>query len=448
MWKITQFLLFLHFKTHLPMIETPPTFAPTADTYNLIKPLLSEGFLQKIQNEYLYWSQLKYKAKDTAPEQLWQAVKLYRHLNERTLQFGKYQFSYVLTDYIQQALHTFDMHIGGTLTSNMGIAEVDTHKFMVSSIIEESIASSQIEGANTTRKKAKEMIQKGTKPKSKSEQMIMNNYNTMQHIVQHKHEALTPESLQYIHQLIAYKTLDLPEEEGAFRTHNDIYVVDFTNSEVVHTPPDAAEIPVLIAQLCAFFNTDSHTFIHPLIKACVLHFMIGFIHPFADGNGRTARAVFYWYMLKSGYWLTEYLSISRIIKETKKQYEKAFLYTEADDNDLSYFITYQLKAMEKAFEALKTYINRKQKEIFQASQFMKIAGVNDRMAQIIKIIYDDPERVLSIKEIENRFLISNHTARTDLKQLVDLGFLEVIPVNKKKQSYIKSASFYKLLQRG
>ena len=348
------------------MIETPPTFAPTADTYNLIKPLLSEGFLQKIQNEYLYWSQLKYKAKDTTPEQLWQAVKLYRRLNERTLQFGKYQFSYVLTDYIQQALHTFDMHIGGTLTSNMGIAEVDTHKFMVSSIIEESIASSQIEGANTTRKKAKEMIQKGTKPKSKSEQMIMNNYNTMQHIVQHKHEALTPESLLYIHQLIAYKTLDLPEEEGAFRTHNDIYVVDFTNSEVVHTPPDAAEIPVLIAQLCTFFNTDTHTFIHPLIKACILHFMIGFIHPFADGNGRTARAVFYWYMLKSGYWLTEYLSISRIIKETKKQYEKAFLYTEADDNDLSYFITYQLKAMEKALEALKTYINRKQKEIFQA----------------------------------------------------------------------------------
>ena len=174
--------------------------------------------------------------------------------------------------------------------------------------------------------------------------------------------------------------------------------------------------------------------------------MIGFIHPFTDGNGRTARAVFYWYMLKSGYWLTEYLSISRIIKETKKQYEKAYLHTEADDNDLSYFITYQLRAMEKAFEALKTYINRKQKEIFQASQFMKIPGVNDRMAQIIKIIYDDPDRVLSIKEIENRFLISNHTARTDLKQLVDMGFLEVIPVNKKKQSYIKSPLFFSLLE--
>lgn len=428
------------------MIESPPPFAPKASAITLIDSLLSKGYLQKIQNDYLYWSQLKYKAKDTPPEELWQAVKLYRVLNQRTTKFGKYTFSYVLTDYIQQALHLFDMHIGGTLTSNMGIAETDTHKFMMSSIMEESIASSQIEGANTTRKKAKEMIQKGIKPKTKSEVMIVNNYNTMQYIVQHKNNPLTPESLLHLHQLISHKTLDIEAEEGTFRTHNDIYVVNFSSSEVVHTPPDASEIPQLIGELCTFFNTNTHNFIHPLIKACILHFMIGYIHPFTDGNGRTARALFYWYMLKSGYWLTEYLSISRIIKESKNQYEKAFLYTEADDNDLSYFISYQLKAMEKAFDALKDYINRKQKEIFQASQFMKIAGVNERMAQIIKIIYDDPERILSIKEIENRFLVSNYTARTDLKQLVDLGFLEAIAVNKKKQSYIKSPLFFSLLK--
>jgi len=69
--------------------------------------------------------------------------------------------------------------------------------------------------------------------------------------------------------------------------------------------------------------------------------MIGWIHPFTDGNGRTARALFYWYMLKKGYWLTEYMSKSRIIQDTKKQYEKAYLSTKSDDNDLSYFISYQ-----------------------------------------------------------------------------------------------------------
>lgn len=174
--------------------------------------------------------------------------------------------------------------------------------------------------------------------------------------------------------------------------------------------------------------------------------MIGWIHPFTDGNGRTARAIFYWYMLKKGYWLTEYLSISRIIKDTKIQYEKAYLYTEIDQNDLTYFITYHIKTMEKAFVALIDYINYKQKKVFQAAKFMKIPGVNDRMAQILKIIHDDPDRIINTKEMESRFNISNYTARNDLKSLVKLGFLEIIQVNKQKQNFIKSSTFEKTLK--
>ena len=103
--------------------------------------------------------------------------------------------------------------------------------------------------------------------------------------------------------------------------------------------------------------------------------------------------------------------------------------------------------MEKAFDALKEYINRKQKEVFQAAKFMKIPLVNERMAQILKILNDDSDRILNIKEIENRFNISNYTARTDLKTLVDLGFLEVIQVNKKKQNFIKSKNFEDILHQ-
>lgn len=175
--------------------------------------------------------------------------------------------------------------------------------------------------------------------------------------------------------------------------------------------------------------------------------MIGWIHPFSDGNGRTARTVFYWYMLKQGYWLTEYLSISRIIKDIKAQYEKAYFNSEIDENDLSYFITYHIKTMEKAFVALKEYINRKQKEVFQAAKFMKISGVNERMAQILKIINDNPERILHAKEMESRFDISSFTARADLKALVELGFLDIVQVNKLKKSFVKSKNFEKVLEK-
>lgn len=77
---------------------------------------------------------------------------------------------------------------------------------------------------------------------------------------------------------------------------------------------------------------------------------------------------------------------------------------------------------------------------------MKIPNVNDRMAQILKITHDDPERILTTKEIESRFDISNFTARSDLKALVDLGFLDIIQVNKKKQNFVMSNKFDKILQ--
>jgi len=314
--------------------------------------------------------------------------------------------------------------------------------------MEEAISSSQIEGANTTRKVAKEMIQNEQKPKTKSEHMILNNFITMKHIVKHKNEIIIPEKILQIHKLISFKTLDKKGEEGFFRKNDDIHVVNFSNSEIIYTPPLEKELKTLIKDFCTFFNEDDEKdFMHPIIKGCILHFMMGWIHPFTDGNGRTARAIFYWFMLKKGYWLTEYLSISRIIKDTKIKYEKAYIYTEADENDLSYFITYHLKTMEKAYDALKVYIDRKQKEVFQAAKFMKIPGVNDRMAQILKIMYDDGERILTIKEMESRFMVSNYTARMDLKALVELGFLEIIQVNKKKQNFVKASTFEKAIKK-
>jgi len=429
------------------MIEPPPKPIKNEDTIPLMVRLQQDGQLKEIQDDYLYWNRIKYKATDCAPGELWSAVKLYRFIHSNNIKFGRYTFTFMMTEYMQKTLHQFDMHIGGTLGSNIGIAETDKTKFMISSIMEEAISSSQMEGANTTRKKAKEMIRHEKKPKNKSEQMIMNNFITMKHIVQHQKEELTAEDILYIHKLISKNTLDNKEDEGNFRDANDVHVVDHSNGEIVHTPPNKEELNELIKALCDFFNHDNDkSFIHPIIKGCIIHFMIGWIHPFTDGNGRTARAIFYWYMLRKGYWLTEYLSISRIIKDTKFQYEKAYIYSETDDNDLGYFITYHIKTMEKAYEALKEYISRKQREVFQAAKFMKIPNVNDRMAQILKILHDDAERILTTKEIETRFNVSNFTARTDLKTLVDLNFLDVIQVNKKKQNFIRSAKFDTLLK--
>jgi Fic family protein len=75
------------------------------------------------------------------------------------------------------------------------------------------------------------------------------------------------------------------------------------------------DLPERMRALCAFANmrTGVDGFVHPIVRAIILHFMLAYDHPYVDGNGRTARALFYWSALKDGYWLIEYVSISRII---------------------------------------------------------------------------------------------------------------------------------------
>jgi Fic family protein len=313
--------------------------------------------------------------------------------------------------------------------------------------MEEAIASSQIEGAVTTRKVAKEMLRAERKPRNRSEQMILNNYYTIKRIGEIRDKKLTIDLILEIHKLITNRTLDNDDDEGRFRLSNDVKVVDGITGEVVHHPPDFKSLNFLMNNFCQFANeADNEKFIHPIIRASILHFLIGYIHPFADGNGRTARAIFYWNLLSKGYWLIEYMSISRLIIKSKTQYAKAYLYSELDSNDITYFIKYKIRTIEQAFESLKDYISRKIKEKSQLYDFRKIKGVNDRQLQLIRIFLDDPEKIMTIKEVQNRFGIVYQTARTDLIGLVDLKLLETFISGKKKITYFRSEKFDKELK--
>jgi Fic family protein len=238
------------------------------------------------------------------------------------------------------------------------------------------------------------------------------------------------------------KTLDHHSEEGRFRTNDEIRVVDSTDGSVMHQPPLALDLKILMEDFYKFFNEEEDgQFIHPVLRACIIHFLIGFIHPFSDGNGRTARALFYWYMLKRGYWLTEYLSISGIILKSKTAYGKAFLYTESDDLDVTYFLNYKMRIIHLAYSNLRKYIQRKTDERQAAFLFMRNGGINERQAQILQWLTESPAKVITVKEVETRLNSSNQTARKDLQELVSLKFLEQRNVNKKKQVFIQSNQF-------
>lgn len=407
-----------------------------------------QPLFQKISSEYLYWDKVKYMSpQGTDKEVLWQAVKIQRLLNAQNIQFGNYTFHFTVTKHMLALLHEFDMNLGGSLGTKSIIPATDKNYYLISSIMEEAIASSQMEGASTTRRIAKDMLRKRLKPVNKSQQMIVNNFETISKISKDNHTEFTIERLLDIHRSISNKTLDNSEDEGIFRKNDDIFVVDGITGHVAHTPPSFTEIDAMIRDLCEFANNDnSNNFIHPIIKGIIIHFVLAFIHPFVDGNGRTARSLFYWYMIKKGYWLTEYLSISRIIYTNKKAYEKAFQYTENDGNDLSYFIQYHLEVMKKAFEELKKFLQRKIDEQQNVLRFVGISNINDRQRYVIKTISENKRTLFIPKELATQFDISVKTARTDLQELVEMGYLSATNLNKRAIGYIKSDNFEELLQ--
>ena len=423
--------------------------APSISQEDLLSAMLLtpndkvQEVVNKVNETFEYWDTIKYKRcpEGCTPQQLWTYVKAARVKSMMSV-WGKYGITLTLTNQMQRMCHEIDMNWGGSWGTDSIIGDENKEQYLVGSLMEEAIYSSQMEGAATTRKVAKEMLRKKMTPKDKSQQMIANNYQTIQFIVSHKDALLTPELLLQIHQLMTEHTMQDPQEAGCFRSNNDVVVENGITHETVHIPPTYEEIPNFVEDLCRFFNEqDAPQFIHPIIRGIIIHFMVAYVHPFADGNGRTARALFYWYMLKQGYWLTEYLSISRVIAKSKKSYEKAFLYTESDGMDMGYFVAYNMRVLQQSFKQLQDYIKRKQEEKRAANSFLRIGNINTRQAQIIKMFADDSNLVVTIADLQAKFLVSPTTAKADVVGLMNMGLLSEISFNKVKKGYIKGEQF-------
>ena len=423
------------------MIELPPKI----DRKTLVNALLKGidpnimPVVDKVNADYEYWDKAKYKKlpEGFTPQMLWTNVKASR-LRSTIPVWNKYGINLCVTSQMQRLCHEFDMKFGSFWEVEGDSKSAEKKYYLSSSLMEEAIYSSKMEGASTTRIVAKDMLRKKKSPQNKSQQMIVNNYNTIQYIVEHKEQPLTEELLLTIHRLMTEKTLDNPEDAGRFRTNDKVVVADMVEGDIVYTPPSFQEIPEFVESLCNFFNNDNpRTFIHPIIRGIIVHFMLAFMHPFVDGNGRTARALFYWYMLKEGYKLTEYMSISRVIAKSKANYEKAFRYVENDGNDVGYFVAYNLGALEKSFQQLRDYIQRKQREKRAASSFMMAGNINQRQALILQQLKEEPDTIFTVKDVQEQFSVSSMTARKDLADLVRQNYMTEIALNKVTRGYIK-----------
>ena len=415
---------------------SPPPFGQLLDLHESeFGKLLRLRIGPEVRGRYEHWHHLRHLAPPDglSSELWWLAIKLARMTAARDLSMKDrdgHPFRVALTDSIAEKLHTITRECSGSLRGLDSIAdERAKERFLIRSQIEEAMTSSQLEGAGTTTAVAKEMLRSGRAPRDHGERMIHNNYLAMQELKRWRDQPLTPEAVFEIHRLLTADTLEEPTQAGRFRTADDNIVVQDETGRTLHVPPHADELPSRLQTLCDFANSTNETgFLHPVIRAIALHFQIGYDHPFCDGNGRTARTLFYWSMLRSGYWLTEFLSVSSVFKRAKAQYLRAYLYTETDEADLGYFVDHHLDVILGAIDGLHGWLARKADERHRTEGMLRpgshLGGkLNHRQRELLLNAVRYPDKTYRIDrhmQIQN---ISYQTARSDLLALVKLKLM-------------------------
>ena len=415
--------------------ETPPTFQKLLS--RLSKPERLFEIIQAVgspttDGRYQHWDELKYRKppEGLTREDWWLGLKFHRQTGSRPVPLkdtAGNNFRFSVPDLVTDLLHQIDRG-GGTFVEIPEQVTSAEHRdrYVVRSLMEEAITSSQLEGAVTTREVAKKMLAENRKPRDRSERMIVNNYVTMRRILDLKDKPLTPEMVFQIHREISENALDIPDGAGRFRRADEEINVSDIEGTVFHTPPPAAELPGRLEAMCDFANGKTpDTFVHPVIRGIILHFWLAYDHPFVDGNGRTARALFYWQMLHSGYWLFQFISISQFLRKAPVQYGTAFLHTETDENDLTYFIIHQAEVIRRALKELQDYVARKSSEMRVClDALQKHPELNYRQQSLISHAVRHPGFVYTIAGHGARQSVVYQTARTDLLTLAKLKLLE------------------------
>ena len=423
--------------------KSPPDLANLFATISSDKDKfasLVRTFSPLVNGKYLHWDDLLHRTppEGLSHEEWWLGIKLARITSQKQVPFlvdkSRGLFTYTLVDPIPEMLHEIDLRVGGRTEMPSQVTNPETRdRYYIESLIEEAISSSQLEGASTTRRVAREMIRSGRNPRGRSETMIINNYYTMKMIADLKTEKMTPDHVLRIHERVTRGTLDDPAAEGRFRSpSDDIYVGD-QEGQVLHRPPHSDTLKERMDSMCEFFNRPSEQpFIHPVLKSIILHFWMGYDHPFVDGNGRCARALFYWSMLHQGYWLCEYISISQILLKAPARYGLSFLHTETDGNDLTYFLLYHLNVIRRSIDELHKFIRRrtKQLEAFE-SQVKNLDAFNHRQRDLLSHAVRHPGHQYTINAHKAYHGVVYQTARTDLLDLRNREMLSVSKVGRK-----------------
>lgn len=282
-------------------------------------------------------------------------------------------------------------------------------------VVDEAVYSSVIEGAFTSREQAMDFLRRNRTPRSKSEQMIKNNYDALTYVLEHLDEPICEETILAIARIV---TRSAAEVQVSGYREGMVYVTG--REGVVYTPPRAEVVPEMMRALVKFIRESE---LHPLLKACIAHFYLVYVHPFGDGNGRTARALSYMMLLQAGYDFFRYVSVSGVVAEERGRYYRAMRSVEESDGDMTYFIDAYSAVLARTVQRMEDHL----KYHVLAGQKLKAleadGSLNERQLRGARWLLESASTGVTVEAWRKKYEVVTETARRDLLALCAAGVL-------------------------
>jgi len=311
--------------------------------------------------------------------------------------------------------------------------------------------STKIEGNRLTLKQTRELIEGHTViAREIDKREAMNYYDCLDLIHRHSKtkKPITEKIIKKIHSVVQ-KGIVKGKLRGEYReAQNAIY--DSATRKAVYFPPEAKEVPLLMKPFLSWLNGDPET--HPILKAGVAHYQFVSIHPFMDGNGRTARALATLILYQRGYDLKRFYSLEEYYAEDLKGYYDALHecqgvhYYDNPNPDITLWLEYFLNGAAIIFERVK-------EKALLASQ-KRLSPQSGKDVELLQKIGPRERRVLThfrknlqirTKNLCTLFGIKERTARDLLGKWMEAGLIKKQGAGKRDAYYVLTADYRRLI---
>lgn len=311
--------------------------------------------------------------------------------------------------------------------------------------------STKIEGNRLTLKQTKELLAgREVVAREVDKREALNYYDSLDLVHRHSkaRKPVTETLIKEIHSTVQ-KGIVKGRLKGEYReAQNAIY--DSATRKAVYFPPEATDVPSLMKSFVAWLNQDRET--HPILKAGIAHYQFVTIHPFMDGNGRTARALATLVLYREGYDLKRFYSLEEYYAEDLRGYYNALHrcqgvhYYNNPDPEITPWLDYFLNGAAVTFERVK--------EKALASVQKTKGPQTEKDIGLLQKIGPRERRVLSFfgKNLQLRtrnlcslFNIKERAARDLLVKWIESGLIEKQGSGKRDAYYVLSAEYRRLI---